>query len=70
MDGSVIIYPRKRNSPILTAPMAAKIKAMVALGMMQHDVAAHFKINQGRVSEVINGKRYPGIPPAPQDSLF
>jgi predicted XRE-type DNA-binding protein len=27
--------------------------------MMQHDIAAHYRINQGRVSEVVNGKRFP-----------
>lgn len=28
-------------------------------GMLQHDIAALFRINQGRVSEVINDKRFP-----------
>ncbi len=47
----------KRRSPSVTPDMAAQIKKMVIdLGMLQHDVAAHFGINQGRVSEVISGR--------------
>jgi len=29
-------------------------------GMYQHDIAAHFGVNQGRVSEVLGGTRQPG----------
>ena len=43
--------------------MAAHIKHLVALGHMQHDVAARFGINQGRVSEIVNGKSHPDAPP-------
>jgi hypothetical protein len=43
------------------APMCeatyAKIRARLALGEMQHDIAADLGINQGRVSEVNTGKR-------------
>lgn len=47
----------KRRSPSVTPEMAKQIKRMVGdLGMLQHDVAAHFGINQGRVSEVMNGR--------------
>jgi predicted XRE-type DNA-binding protein len=50
--------------------MAAKMRTMVNdLGMMQHEVAAHFHVNQGRVSEVVNGLRFRDVPPAPLDSL-
>lgn len=66
----ILPYPRKRKSPLVTAPMAAKIKAMIKLGMMQHDIAAHFKINQGRVSEVANGKRFPNVAPVPVNKIF
>lgn len=27
--------------------------------MAQHEIAAAFGVNQGRVSEIVNGKRYP-----------
>ncbi len=29
-------------------------------GWLQSRIAAHYDVNQGRVSEVINGKRHPG----------
>ncbi|WP_041535779.1 hypothetical protein [Parvibaculum lavamentivorans] len=55
----------KRHSPPLTREMAATIKWLVTEeGFMQHQAAARFGINQGRVSEVMTGKRFPGIPPA------
>ncbi|MDP1625588.1 MAG: hypothetical protein Q8L94_00545 [Parvibaculum sp.] len=55
----------KQRSPRLTREMAATIKWLVAKeGLLQHQAAARFGINQGRVSEVMSGKRFPGIPPA------
>ena len=51
----------RSRSNRLTKEMAAKIRALRLAGMMQHDIAAHFGINQGRVSEVLNGKRYPDV---------
>jgi len=43
------------------APMCeltyAEIRARLASGEMQHDIAADLGINQGRVSEVKTGKR-------------
>jgi predicted XRE-type DNA-binding protein len=43
----------------MTEEMARHIRKLYRLGMMQHDIAAHYRINQGRVSEVVNGKRFP-----------
>lgn len=49
-----------RRSPKLTAEMADKIRTLVIKeGLMQHEAAARLGINQGRVSEVINGHRFP-----------
>ncbi|MFA6608077.1 MAG: hypothetical protein WCS75_13870, partial [Sphingomonas sp.] len=53
------------GSPPVTPEMAAKIKFLRLCGFMQHDIAARFGINQGRVSEVVNEKAYKGIPPDP-----
>ncbi|RWE62967.1 MAG: hypothetical protein EOS25_10245 [Mesorhizobium sp.] len=62
MSEDVIVpFPRRRRSPDVTPEMAAKIKFLLDLGMTQHDIAAHFKINQGRVSEVNTGMKFPGI---------
>jgi hypothetical protein len=49
--------------------MAAKIKAMVAMGMLQHNVAAAFGINQGRVSDIKTGKTFSDVSPAPVEEI-
>jgi hypothetical protein len=57
-----LIRVRKR-SPRVTPRMASEILALVQNGMHQHDVAARFGINQGRVSEIVNGKRFVSVEP-------
>jgi len=53
-----------KKSPTVTASMAAEMRSMYfGKGMKQHDIAAHFGVNQGRVSEVINRQRFPEGPP-------
>jgi predicted XRE-type DNA-binding protein len=56
----------KRNrSPQITPEMAAHIRFLVQnQGLYQHQAAALVGVNQGRVSEVITGRRFPGITPA------
>lgn len=55
----------KRRSPPVTAEMAAIIKLLVIrYEYIQHHAAAVFGINQGRVSEVMSGKRHPNVPMA------
>ncbi len=44
--------------------MAAKIKRHLLDNLAQHDIAAMFGINQGRVSEIKNGKKFPDVPAA------
>jgi transcriptional regulator with XRE-family HTH domain len=56
--------PPRRHSPPVTAEMAARIKALLAERMMQHDIAAQFGINPGRVSEIKTGRRFGEIRPA------
>lgn len=54
-----------RRSPPLNAELAARIKRLALdTNLMQHEIAALLKLNQGRVSEVLTGKRFGGIPPA------
>lgn len=55
---NILPFPRKR-SPRLTMEMADKIRILARIGMMQHDIAAQVGVNQGRVSEVLTGKRFP-----------
>jgi predicted XRE-type DNA-binding protein len=48
----------------LTPQIAAEIKKLAnTTDLFQHEIAARFNINQGRVSEVLSGKRYPEVPP-------
>lgn len=59
-----------KPSPPITAKMAGKIRYLKKeKGLYNHQIAALFGINQGRVSEVLTGKRFPGVPPA-QGDLF
>ncbi|MCD1634535.1 hypothetical protein K7H91_12205 [Martelella mediterranea] len=52
-----------RRSPRVTAEMAADIKRLLKQNMMQHDIAARFGINPGRVSEIKTGKKFGDIAP-------
>lgn len=52
------------GSPPVTKEIAAWIKLMLALGYFQHDIAAFFGMNQGRVSEIKTGKLWSQVPPA------
>ena len=55
---------RSSRGPHLTAEIAAQIKYLWAtIDLKQHEIAAHFGLNQGRVSEVLNGKRFPNVSP-------
>lgn len=45
----------------ITAPI---VKLALRMGYTQHDIAAYFKDNQGRVSETNTGKRYRASPVA------
>lgn len=50
--------------PRLTAADAAVAKAMLARGDRQSDIAAYFKVNAGRISEINTGKRFTSVAPA------
>lgn len=54
----------RRHSPLLTAEIAAKIKLLARTDdLLQHEIAAKLGINQGRVSEVLTGKRFREVQP-------
>ena len=54
---------RRAGNP-LTAELAAKIKKLAReTKLAQHQIAAKLDLNQGRVSEVLNGKRFPEVQP-------
>lgn len=52
---------RKKSTPI-TPELAATIKYLhKELKLYQHQIASVFGVNQGRVSEVMTGKRFPEV---------
>lgn len=60
----------RKYSPPVTPQMAAEIRFLrQEKGLFNHQIAALFGINQGRVSEVLTGKKFPDVPPA-QGSLL
>jgi hypothetical protein len=42
----------------LTAAHAALVKGMLKRGDRQHDIAAWFGVNGGRIAEIANGDRF------------
>ncbi|MFN3210534.1 MAG: hypothetical protein ACE369_16325 [Roseovarius sp.] len=53
----------------LTTSDAALIRGMVRRGDRHHDIAAFFGVNQGRVAEIKDGTRFPGVPAADEEEL-
>lgn len=46
------------------------VKGMLERGDKQHDIAAYFGVNGGRVAEVSTGDNdYPNVQPTPEDTL-
>ena len=58
--------PKKLSSPRVTRSVAAQIKWLwMNTRLNQAQIAAMLgAINQGRVSEVVNGKRHPDVEPS------
>lgn len=62
----------KRAEPsgiTLTAADAAVVKGMLARGDRQHDVAAWFGVNGGRIAEIATGYRFPLVDAAEPEDL-
>lgn len=58
-----------RSTP-MTQAVADEIRRLKREeGLFTHEIAARLRINQGRVSEVLTGKRFPERKPA-QRNLF
>jgi hypothetical protein len=53
----------------ITERDAALIRGMIERGDRHHDIAAFFGLNQGRIAEVKDGKRFPDVPAASPDEL-
>lgn len=48
---------------------AAVVKGMLARGDRQHDIAAWFGVNGGRIGEISTGVKFTKVKPAEQDVL-
>jgi hypothetical protein len=59
----------KPSGLALTAQDAALIRGMINRGDRHHDIAAFFGVNQGRIAEIKDGSRYPGVQSADADEL-
>lgn len=58
--------PTKSKSSRVTRQIAAWVKWLYAnTHLNQAQIAAKFDLNQGRVSEIINGLRFPDVLPEP-----
>lgn len=58
---NLIPFPRRRKSPPVTRDMAKMFHRMRDAGLAQHQIAAHYGVNQGRVCEVLKGDRFPDL---------
>lgn len=53
----------------LSAEQAAVVKGLLARGEKQHDIAAFFGENGGRVADIAKGRKWPDVKPAPKVEL-
>jgi hypothetical protein len=62
---------RRSKSPgiRLSERDAAIVKAMLARGDRQSDIAAYFKVNSGRICEINTGQAFVGVEPATPDQI-
>lgn len=59
-----MVHRAKPSGLTLNEQDAAVVKGMLARGDRQHDIAAWFGVNGGRIAEVANGYRFSHILPA------
>lgn len=48
---------------------ASIVKGMLARGDRQHDIAAWFGVNGGRIGDISTGAKFPSVVAAPQEKL-
>jgi hypothetical protein len=53
----------------LSSADAAIVKGMIKRGDRQHDIAAWFGVNGGRIGEISNGDKFEWVDAAPLDQL-
>ena len=61
---------RAQSSGIkLTRADASIVKGMLARGDRQHDIAAWFGVNGGRIGEIASGQKFPSVLPTGKENL-
>jgi hypothetical protein len=60
---------RRSSTPVtsLDARDASLVKGMLRRGDRQHDIAAWFGVNGGRIAEIAAGKKFPEVRPEVQN---
>jgi hypothetical protein len=69
MNDRFWIRPNGSEARYATEADAAIIKGMLARGDAQHDIAAYFGSNSGRICETNTGRRFRRVAAAPADRL-
>jgi hypothetical protein len=54
---------------MITEEQAGIVKGLLARGEKQHDIAAFFGVNGGRIAEIAKGKKFPDVSPAAKREL-
>jgi hypothetical protein len=63
-DGQPELFRQSRAEPsglTLTSQDASVVKAMLKRGDRQHDIAAWFGVNGGRIAEISMGRKHPDV---------
>jgi hypothetical protein len=69
MMGAAMRYRAEPSGITLSECDASQVKGMLARGDRQHDIAAWFGVNGGRVAEIATGLRYRNVKAAPREAL-
>jgi hypothetical protein len=62
-------YRAPSSGIFLTEEDASIVKGMLARGDRQHDIAAWFNVNGGRIGEIASGRNFYKVEPAPTQLL-
>jgi hypothetical protein len=54
---------------VITAEQAAIVKGLLIRNEKQHDIAAYFGENPGRIADIAKGRKYPDVVPASKGKL-
>jgi hypothetical protein len=62
-------YRAPASGIALSEEDAAMVKGMLARGDRQHDIAAWFGVNGGRIAEIATGQKFRKVTAAPSEQL-